>query len=42
MGSNIKLHLKKTGFDNMDWIHSAQDRNQWQDLVNLVMNLWVH
>jgi hypothetical protein len=25
----------------VDWIHVAQDRNQWQALVNMVMNLWV-
>jgi hypothetical protein len=25
----------------VDWIHLAQDRNQWWTLVNMVMNLWV-
>jgi len=25
----------------MDWIHLAQDRDQWQVLVNTVMNLRV-
>jgi hypothetical protein len=25
----------------MDWIHLPQKRNQWQALVNVVMNLWV-
>jgi hypothetical protein len=25
----------------MDWIHPAQDRDQWRDLVNTVMNLLV-
>jgi hypothetical protein len=24
----------------MDWIQLVQDRVQWQDLVNTVMNLW--
>jgi len=24
-----------------DWIHLVQDRNRWQALVNIVMNLWV-
>jgi hypothetical protein len=23
----------------VDWIHMAQDRNQWRALVNMVMNL---
>jgi len=23
----------------MDWIHLIQDRDQWRDLVNTVMNL---
>jgi hypothetical protein len=25
----------------MDWIDLAQDRDQWRDLINTVMNLWV-
>jgi hypothetical protein len=25
----------------MDWIHLAEDRDQWQALMNMVMNLWV-
>jgi hypothetical protein len=25
----------------MDWIHLAQDRDMWQDLVNVVMKLRV-
>jgi hypothetical protein len=25
----------------MDWIDMAQDRDMWQALVNMVMNLWV-
>jgi hypothetical protein len=25
----------------MDWIDLAQDRDQWRDLANMVMNLWV-
>jgi hypothetical protein len=38
---NIKVNLKKTGWKSVDWIHLAQDRNQWWDLVNTVMNLRV-
>jgi hypothetical protein len=28
-------------WDGIDWIDLAQDRDQWRDLVNTVMNLWV-
>jgi len=38
---NIKVGLKNVGCEDMDWIHLAQDGNQWQALVNMVMNLWV-
>jgi len=26
---------------SMDWIDLAQDRDRWQTLVNMIMNLWV-
>jgi hypothetical protein len=38
---NIKMHLRKIGFGDVDWIHWAQDRDRWRILVNMVMNLWV-
>jgi hypothetical protein len=38
---NIKMDLGETGWDGMDWIDLAQDRNQWRALVNTVMNLRV-
>jgi hypothetical protein len=38
---NIKMDLRETGWDGMDWIDLAQDRDQWRALVNKVMNLWV-
>jgi hypothetical protein len=28
-------------WEGVDWIHLAQDRDQWQALVNTVMNLQV-
>jgi hypothetical protein len=38
---NIKIHLTETGWDGMDWIELAQDRDQRRALVNTVMNLRV-
>jgi hypothetical protein len=39
---NIKIDLvRKIGWDGMDWIHLAQDRDQWRDLVNTVMRIRV-
>jgi hypothetical protein len=36
---NIKMDLRVIGWDDMDWIDLAQDRDQWWALVNMVMNL---
>jgi hypothetical protein len=38
---NIKMNLSETGWDGMDWIYLAQDRDQWRALMNTVMNLRV-
>jgi hypothetical protein len=38
---NIKIDLGEIGWDGMDWIKMAQDRDQWRALVNTVMNLRV-
>jgi hypothetical protein len=38
---NIKIDLRQTGWDDMDLIDLAQDRDQWRTLVNTVMNLRV-
>jgi hypothetical protein len=37
---NIKMDFKEIRWGGMDWIHLAQERDQWQDLVNKVMSLW--
>jgi hypothetical protein len=39
--ANIKIDLREIGWDGMDWIDLAQDRDQWRALVNTVMNLQV-
>jgi hypothetical protein len=35
------MDLRETGCDDMDWIHLAQNRDQWRALVNTVINLRV-
>jgi hypothetical protein len=38
---NIKMDLRERGWDGVDWIEVAQDREKWGALVNTVMNLRV-
>jgi hypothetical protein len=38
---NIKIDLREIGWDGMDWLDLAQNRDQWRALVNTVMNLRV-
>jgi hypothetical protein len=38
---NIRMDLRETGWDGMDWMDLAHDRDQWRALVNTVMNLRV-
>jgi hypothetical protein len=38
---NIKMDLREIGWDGVDWIDLAQDRDQWRALVITVMNLRV-
>jgi hypothetical protein len=35
------MDLGEIGFGDVDWIHLDQDRDRWQALVNMVMNLQV-
>jgi hypothetical protein len=36
---SIKMDLRETEWDGMDWINLARNRDQWRALVNTVMNL---
>jgi hypothetical protein len=38
---NIKMELKKIRWEDMQWIHVAEDRGQWKALTIMVTNLWV-
>jgi hypothetical protein len=38
---NIRTDLREIGWEGVDWIHLVQDRDQWQAVVNMVMNLRV-
>jgi hypothetical protein len=36
---NIKMDLRDTEWDGMDWIDLAHDMDQWRALMNTVMNI---
>jgi ribosome biogenesis protein Nip4 len=38
---NIRMDLREIGWEDVDWIHLVQDRDQWRVVVNTVMNLRV-
>jgi hypothetical protein len=38
---NIKIDLREIGYDSVDLINMAQDRDKWRALVNTVLNLQV-
>jgi hypothetical protein len=38
---SIKMDLREIGWDGMDWLDLAQDRNQWRALVHTETNLRV-
>jgi hypothetical protein len=40
-GDNIKINLREVGWEGMDWIDLAEDRDMWRAVVNAVINLRV-
>jgi hypothetical protein len=36
---NVRIDLKEMVWEGVDWIHLAEDQDQWQALVNTVMIL---
>jgi len=41
MQDNIRMDVREIGWGGVEWIHLSQDRDQWQNLVNTVINTWV-
>jgi hypothetical protein len=39
---DIRMYLKEIGWEGVDWMHLAQDRDQWRAVVNTVMNFGFH
>jgi hypothetical protein len=39
--NNIKMDLREIGWNGIDWIDLARNRDQWRALVSVVMSLWV-
>jgi hypothetical protein len=37
--NGIRMDFREIGWGSVQWIHLAQDRGQWQAVVNTVMNL---
>jgi hypothetical protein len=35
------MGLQEVGWESLDWIDVAQDRDRWRAVVSAVMNLWV-
>jgi hypothetical protein len=38
---NIRTDFREIDWEGVDSVHLAEDRDQWQVLVNMVMNLWL-
>jgi hypothetical protein len=41
VGDNIRMDVRETEWEGVDWIHLPQHRYLWQAAVNRVMNLRV-
>jgi hypothetical protein len=38
--ANIRMDLREIGWRGVDWIQVAQNRDQWQALMDTELNLW--
>jgi hypothetical protein len=34
------VNVKEIGWEGIDWIHLAQDRDRWWAVVNMIKKLW--
>jgi len=41
MEDNINMDCKEIGWEDVDWIHMAEDWDRCQAVVNTIINLWV-
>jgi hypothetical protein len=37
----LTMDLREIGWEGVEWIHLAKDRDCWQAVVNVEMNVWV-
>jgi len=40
LNDNIRMGLGKTELEVVEWMHLAQDRDQWRAVTDAVMNVW--
>jgi hypothetical protein len=38
VGEDKKMDVKEIGWEVVDWVLQAQDKDQWRTLVNTIMN----
>jgi hypothetical protein len=38
---NNTMDVRETGWEDMDWIHLTQNRDQWRVIVNTIINFRV-
>jgi hypothetical protein len=38
---NIKMDLQEVGWEGVDWIDMAEDRDRWRAVVKAIMNIQV-
>jgi len=37
--NRVRMDFREIGWEFVDWIHAAQDRNQWRTIMNRELNL---
>jgi hypothetical protein len=38
---NIKFEFRETGCEGMDWIHLAEDKDQWRAFISMTIDLLI-